>query len=106
MKAYLIGGAVAAFAIASAAATQPAPPPGVALGTGPTTMAPAPPPGMPQMHMMIGGDHVMTRQEVAEHVGKLFAKLDANRDGFITKDEVEAFHQKFAGMAQMGQDMA
>src|SRR6059058_2097399 len=78
MKAYLIGGAVAAFAIASAAATQPAPPPGVAQGTGPAMMAPAPPAGMPQMRVMIGGDHVMTRQEVAEHVGKLFAKLDAN----------------------------
>jgi Ca2+-binding EF-hand superfamily protein len=56
--------------------------------------------------MMMFSDHVMTRQEVAEHVGKLFAKIDANHDGFITKDEVEAFHQKFAGMARMGQDMA
>lgn len=106
MKVHLIGSAVAALAIASAAATQPAPPPGVAQGTGPAAIAPTPPPGMPQMHMMIGGDHVMTRQEVAEHVGKLFAKLDANHDGFITKDEVEAFHHKFAGMAQMGHDMA
>jgi len=61
---------------------------------------------MPQMHVMMGGDHVMTRQEVAEHVGKLFAMLDVNHDGFITKQEVEAFHQKFAGIAQMGHDMA
>src|SRR5258706_13457958 len=66
MKAYLIGGAVAAFAIASAAATQPAPPappPGVAQGTAPAPLAP-PTPGAPQVRVMFGGDHEMTRGEV------------------------------------------
>lgn len=105
MRAYLIGSAIAALGLATAvAAAQPTPPPGVAQGTSPAPMA-APAPGMPQMRVMIGGDHVMTRQEIAEHVGKLFAKLDTNHDGFITKEEMEAFHQKFAGMAEMGRDM-
>ena len=107
IRAYLIGGAAVAFAIASVAAAQPAPPPppGVAQGTAPGPMM-APPPGVPQMRVMIGGDHVMTRDEVAKHVTELFARLDINHDGFVTKEELEAFHQKFAGMARMGQDMA
>ena len=105
MRGYLLGSAIAALAIATAAAAaQPTPPPGVAQGTGPATMAPIPPPGMPQMRMMmIGGDHVMTRQEVAEHVGKLFAKLDTNHDGFITRQEADAIHARMeAAMERVG----
>jgi len=104
MRGYLLGSAIAALAIASAAtAAQPVPPPGVAQGTGPATMAPSPPPGVPQMRVMIGGDHMMVRQEVAEHVGKLFAKLDANHDGFITRQEVEAIHARMeAAMQRVG----
>jgi Ca2+-binding EF-hand superfamily protein len=106
MKAYLLGGAIAALGLAAAvSAAQPAPPPGVAQGTAPAPLAPPPPAGRTQMRVMIGGDHVMTRQEVAEHVGKLFVKLDTNHDGFITKEEMEAFHQKFAGMADMGREV-
>ena len=43
---------------------------------------------------------------MAKHVTELFARLDINHDGFVTKEELEAFHQKFAGMARTGQDMA
>jgi Ca2+-binding EF-hand superfamily protein len=56
-----------------------------------------------RMHMKFMSDRVMTRDEVVRHVRELFAKLDANRDGFITHEELEAFHQKMAGM---GSDMA
>lgn len=105
MRAYLIGGAVAALAIASvAAAAQPAPPPpGVAQGTAPAAMAPPPRSGERQVRVMFGGDHVMTRSEVADHVAKLFARLDTNRDGFITRDEMEAVHARMeAAMAKVG----
>jgi hypothetical protein len=97
MTKFLIGGAVAALAIASvAAAAQPAPaaPPGVASGTAP---APLPAPGTPQVRVLMGGDKVMTRSDVANHIGKLFARLDTNHDGFIVKEEVQAVHQKMMG---------
>jgi hypothetical protein len=42
-------------------------------------------------------DLVMTRAEVPQHVAKMFAKLDTNRDGFVTRDEVEALHNKMMG---------
>ena len=60
----------------------------------------------PQVRVMFAGDHVMTRDEVARHVAEMFARLDANHDGFVTKDEMEAFHQRFAARAGMGRDMA
>jgi hypothetical protein len=95
MNKLLIGGAVAALAITVAPAiAQPAPPPGVAPGTAPAPMAPP----APQMHMRIMSDRVMTRSEVTEHIRKLFAKLDTNRDGFITKPELDAVHTKMMGM--------
>jgi hypothetical protein len=107
MTRLLIGGAITALAIASVAAAAqiaPPPPPGVAQGTAPPPL-PAPP-HAPQMHMMVMSDRVMTRDEVARHVGELFAKLDSNRDGFITKDEVDAIHQKMIGAMGMAHDMA
>lgn len=101
MRGFLIGGAIAALGIASAvSAAQPAPPPppGVAQGT-----APAPTPAAPHVRVMVMSDRVTTRDEVAKHVGTLFAKLDTNRDGFITKDEAEAIHHKMmAKMAKVG----
>jgi hypothetical protein len=48
----------------------------------------------------------MTRDEVARHVSQLFAKLDSNRDGFITRDEVDALHQKMMGAMGMAHGMA
>jgi hypothetical protein len=107
MTRLLIGGALAALAIGSVAAaaqTAPPPPPGVAQGTAP---APLPaPPHAPQMHMRIMSDRVMTRDEVARHVSQLFAKLDSNRDGFITRDEVDALHHKMMGAMGMAHGMA
>jgi Ca2+-binding EF-hand superfamily protein len=95
MNKLLIGAATAALAIAVApAVAQPAPPPGVAQGTAPGQ--PAPPPQ--RMHMKIMSDRVMTRDEVVQHVRKLFAHLDANKDGFITKEERDSVHQKMTGM--------
>ena len=99
MTRFLIGGAVTALAIATVAVAQPAPPapPGVAPGTAPAPMvAPVAPmaPVAPHVRVMFNSDHDMTRAEVADHVAKMFTKLDANRDGFITKDEVEALHAK------------
>ena len=102
-----MGGAVAALAIATtAAAAQPAPPPpGVAQGTAPAPLPP-PVPHAPQVQMMMMSDHPMTRAEVADHVTKMFAKLDTNHDGFITKGEVEAIHEKMMGAMGMARDMA
>ena len=99
MTRFLIGGAVTALAIAAVAVAQPAPPapPGVAPGTAPAPMvAPVAPmaPGAPHVSVMFNSDHDMTRAEVADHVAKMFAKLDSNRDGFITKDEIESLHTK------------
>jgi len=103
MRAYLIGSAVVALGLATAAATAqpaPSPPPGVAQGTAPAPMAP-PPPRAPQVRVMFAGDHDMTRAEVSEHIAKMFAKLDANHDGFITKGEIEAVHAKMGDRGAM-----
>jgi hypothetical protein len=100
MKTLLIGGVATALVIAIAPGTaQTVPPPGVASGTAP--MAP------PQMHtrMMVMSDHVMTRDEAVQHVREMFAKLDANRDGVVTREEVDAFHQKIMGAMGMAGDM-
>ena len=106
MNKLLIGGAVAALAFATAAATaQPAPPPppGVASGTAPVPL-PAPP-GGPHVRMIMNTDHVMTRAEVAGHVREMFARLDTNHDGFITKDEMNAIHERMMGAMHMGEAM-
>lgn len=111
MRAFLIGSAVAALGFATAAAaaqTAPPPPPGVAPGTAPMPMAPPPPPmARHQMRVEFRSDHVMTRDEVAKHVAEMFAKLDTNHDGFITKEEIEGFHAQMeakmqAAMAKVG----
>lgn len=101
--------ASAAVVIAAAAVAQPAPPPppGVAQGTAPM-VAPAPPaaPAGPRMNMMIMSGRTMTRDEVAQHVARLFARLDANHDGFVTREEVDAIHSKMmAGMEGMRRGM-
>jgi Ca2+-binding EF-hand superfamily protein len=38
-----------------------------------------------------------TRDQVVQHVRKMFARLDTNRDGFITRDEADAAKQKMGG---------
>jgi Ca2+-binding EF-hand superfamily protein len=70
MSKFLIGGAIAALAATTAFAQA---------------AAPAGRPG-PGSHMM----QTEARTDVAANVGKMFARLDTNHDGFITKAEVDA----------------
>jgi Ca2+-binding EF-hand superfamily protein len=105
MKKLLIGGAAVALAGAPALAQPaPPPPPGVAQGTAPPMRVA--PPAEPHVRMMVMSDRVMTRDEVVRHVRELFTRLDTDHDGFVTRAEVEAFHQKLAGMGEMGREMA
>jgi EF-hand domain pair len=101
MKKLLIGAATAMFAAATLAVAQPAPPPppGVAQGTAP---APLPPQMAPEMHKRMMSNRTITRDEAVRHVRELFARLDTNRDGFVTRDELEAVHQKMMAMRQDG----
>lgn len=50
------------------------------------------------------GNAVRTRAEAAAHVQKMFARLDANRDGFVTKDEGAALRNRMgaAGERRIG----
>ena len=96
MNKLLVGGAVAMLAVAFApAVAQPAPPPPPGVAPGVAPIAPGAP--APHVRMMVMSDRVMTRAEVSQHVAKMFAKLDTNRDGFVTRDEVEALHNKMMG---------
>lgn len=108
MSKLLIGSAAAAMLAAiSPAAAQIAPPPGVAQGT---TVAPPMAARAPLAPMARGGNpnvmimtnKAMTRAEVGDHVGKLFARLDANRDGYLTREEIQTQHRK---MTAMGPDI-
>lgn len=100
MRRLLISGAAAAFLIAGAAASaQVAPPPGVAQGTMTAPVAPvAPVPPMQRERVMIMTNKVMTRDEVVAHVRKMFEHLDANRDGFITREEIQSIGGRMMGM--------
>jgi len=73
MSKLLIGGAIAAFAATAA-------------------FAQAAPAGKPGMHGRAAQPEART--EVAANVGKMFARLDTNKDGFITKAEVDALEAK------------
>ena len=78
-------GGIATAAIAMAVA-QPAPPP----------------PPQPQVQIMRVEHQPMrvhTRGDVVKHVRDLFARLDSNRDGFITREEAGT------GKLAMGDDM-
>lgn len=66
MNKFLLGAAAAALAAGGVAIAQTAP--------------------APRQPMM----ETMTRADVPAHVQRLFARLDANHDGFITKAEVDA----------------
>jgi Ca2+-binding EF-hand superfamily protein len=108
MNKLLMGSAVAVMVVAVApAVAQVAPPPGVAQGT---TVAPPMAPRAPQAPMvrrgqpnvMIMMNKPMTRAEVSEHVARMFAHLDANHDGYLTREEIQATHQK---MMAMGPEM-
>ena len=73
MKEFLIGAAgiiLAGAAIAQAPVAQPAP--------------------APQVAPMPRADRIDTRDEMVAKVREHFAKLDTNRDGFLTREEAEA----------------
>lgn len=38
-----------------------------------------------------------TRDDVVAHVREMFAKLDTNKDGFVTREEADAAHRAMAG---------
>jgi len=87
MKKLVLGG-IAAAAICAAV-------PAFAQAQAP---APAPAP-TPQVQTFV---HRMpmkteTRNEAVDHARKMFARLDANRDGFVTREEADAAHKAMAG---------
>lgn len=92
MKTPLIGGIAlaAAFAVAPAIA-QPVTPPA---------------PATPQVNVQVmrAPMRVHTRDEVVRHVQKMFARLDTNRDGFVTKAEADS--AQTAMMGRMHERMA
>ena len=73
MKEFLIGSAGIVLA-------------GAALAQAPA--APPAPPAVPQVAPM--ADRVQTRDQVVAKVREHFAQMDANRDGFLTKEEAQA----------------
>jgi Ca2+-binding EF-hand superfamily protein len=105
MKTVLIGAAV--LLVGTAALAQTTPPPGVSQGTTPVTIAPPPHPPQMQMHMRMMSDKVMTRDEVVAHIRRMFDHLDANHDGFVTREEIATVHQRMMGMHEtMAMQMA
>jgi Ca2+-binding EF-hand superfamily protein len=112
MNKLLIGSAGAAMLAAlTPAAAQVAPPPGVAPGTTVTPpmaprapMAPMARPGHP--NVMIMANKTMNRADVGDHVTKLFAHLDANRDGYLTRDEIQSRHRKTMAMGHIEKRLA
>jgi hypothetical protein len=102
MNKVLIGAAV--LLAGTAALAQVAPPPGVSQGTTPVPGAQAP---QMQMRMRMMSDKVMTRDEVAAHVRTMFEHLDANRDGFVTREEMDAMHTRMMSMHEgMAKELA
>jgi Ca2+-binding EF-hand superfamily protein len=86
MKKYLIGG-VAFTAIVGATAA-------LAQTAQPVQPAPAAKHGRPFFNKP------EARTDVQAHVQRMFARLDTNRDGFISKDEIAAAETQFQAKAQ------
>jgi Ca2+-binding EF-hand superfamily protein len=92
----LLGGTAAATVLAFAPAmAQPAPPPppGVSQGTAVAPMA------APRIHTEVMRMPMMpeTRDAVVAHVREMFSKMDANHDGFVTREEADSGHREMAG---------
>jgi hypothetical protein len=103
MKKVLVGAAV--LLAGTAALAQTTPPPGVSQGTSPVTVPQ--PRRMEQVRIRMMTDKVMTRDEVAAHVRRMFEHLDANHDGFVTREEVDSLHQRVMSMHDgMAKEMA
>lgn len=86
MSNFLLGGVAAAMFVAASAAAQPTAPP-----------APAPAPQVQVMRIQREPMRVQIRDEVVKHVRDLFARLDTNRDGFLTRDEADSAKQAMGG---------
>lgn len=83
MTKLLLGGVAAAAIVAIAPATaQPAPPPAAPQAQAQTMRMPM---------------RAQNRDEVVQHVRNMFARLDTNRDGFVTRQESDAARQTTAG---------
>jgi Ca2+-binding EF-hand superfamily protein len=95
MMKLLLGGAALAAIVPAGAQPAPPPPPGVAQGTAPL----APVSGVPQVRVVTrtrGMPMLMmpeTRADVVAHAHEVFARLDSNRDGFVSREEAQAAHQ-------------
>jgi len=83
-KLLLSGAAAAAMLVIAPAAAQPAPPA---------------PPAAPQVQTFRIERMSMpeTRDQMVAHVREMFGKLDANHDGFVTREEADSMHQAMAG---------
>jgi len=94
MHKFLLGGATAAIVATAAFAAQPAPPPppGVAQGTEPMRAVPHIQTFVHRMPMK-----TETRDQVVAHVREMFAKLDGNKDGSVTREEADAAHRAMGG---------
>jgi hypothetical protein len=94
MNKLLLGGAAATLLIGIAPAiAQTAPPAGVAQGT-----VQASPQVNKQVRVKVMSDRTMTRDQVVTHVRDIFARLDTNKDGYLTRPEIEAMHGKMMAM--------
>src|SRR4051812_20518686 len=94
MNKFVLGGAAAALLAGIApAVAQTAPPPGVAPGT-----VPASPQINRDVRVKVLSDRTMTRDQVVTHVRDIFARLDTNKDGYLTRPEIEALHGKMMAM--------
>jgi Ca2+-binding EF-hand superfamily protein len=103
MRNLLLAGATAVAVIAIApAVAQEAPPPGVGEGTEPITHVET-----RVLHMPRKAE---TRDQMVAHVREMFAKLDTDKDGALTKEEARAahkamgadFHKKFTARLDKG----
>ena len=91
MMKFLLGGAAATALVAfvpAIAQPAPPPPPGVATGTAP----------MPQIRTEIHRLERKTesRDELVAHIRDMFARMDSNKDGFVTREEADAGHKMMA----------
>jgi len=92
----LLGGTAAATVLAfvpAMAQPAPPPPPGVSQGTAVAPMV------APRIHTEVMRMPMMpeTRDDVVAHVRDMFGKMDANKDGYITREEADAGHKEMAG---------
>ena len=92
MNKFLVGGLIAAVAAPLLAQVAPVPPvPPV------PRVAPVPPrPPMPPMAM-----RTFNRSEVQAKIAKVFARVDTNRDGFVTEQEMTTLRGRMDGMAKV-----